>query len=174
MRDHARGRGRCNRRRYHQRHWHIGQGDLQHLVDLGQILDVLIRDQHRGDAASNRGNAVQITQVLLRQPRRPIVVAKIQVYVKSKLELTPLTEIPGLPTPLVTFVRYGPGGSLGFRANAPRWWPPLPSRQREVVASGASARPRRADDETLLGEIREMAGCGDLGGAGKRQVLARC
>lgn len=46
--------------------------------------------------------AVQVTQVLLRQPRRPIAVGKIHLdfYVKSKLELTPLTEIPGLPAPL--------------------------------------------------------------------------
>jgi hypothetical protein len=46
--------------------------------------------------------AVQVTQVILRQPRRPIVVGKIHLdfYVKSKLELTPLTEIPGLPAPL--------------------------------------------------------------------------
>src|SRR6266403_1787201 len=41
-------------------------------------------------------------QVLLRRPRRPIVVGKIHLefYVKSKLELTPLTAIPGLPAPL--------------------------------------------------------------------------
>src|SRR6266403_2636232 len=46
--------------------------------------------------------AVQVTQVLLGQPHRPIVVGKIHIdfYVKSKLELTPLTEIPGLPAPL--------------------------------------------------------------------------
>jgi hypothetical protein len=46
--------------------------------------------------------AVQVTQVLLRQPRRPIAVGKIHLdfYVKSKLELTPLTEIAGLPAPL--------------------------------------------------------------------------
>jgi hypothetical protein len=46
--------------------------------------------------------AVQVTQVLLRRPRRPITVGKIHLdfYVKSKLELTPLTEIPGLPAPL--------------------------------------------------------------------------
>ena len=46
--------------------------------------------------------AVQVTQVLLRRPRRPIVVGKIHLdfYVKSKLESTPLTEIPGLPAPL--------------------------------------------------------------------------
>lgn len=46
--------------------------------------------------------AVQVTQVLLRRPRRPIAVGKIHLdfYVKSKLELTPLTEIPGLPAPL--------------------------------------------------------------------------
>jgi len=46
--------------------------------------------------------AVQVTQVILRRPRRPIVVGKIHLdfYVKSKLELTPLTEIPGLPAPL--------------------------------------------------------------------------
>jgi hypothetical protein len=46
--------------------------------------------------------AVQVTQVLLLRPRRPIAVGKIHVdfYVKSKLESTPLTEIPGLPAPL--------------------------------------------------------------------------
>jgi hypothetical protein len=46
--------------------------------------------------------AVQVTQVLLRRPRRPITVGKIHIdfYVKSKLETTPLTEIPGLPAPL--------------------------------------------------------------------------
>ncbi|MGC1522308.1 MAG: type IV toxin-antitoxin system AbiEi family antitoxin [Steroidobacteraceae bacterium] len=46
--------------------------------------------------------AVQVTQVLLRRPRRPITVGKIHLdfYVKSRLELTPLTEIPGLPAPL--------------------------------------------------------------------------
>jgi hypothetical protein len=46
--------------------------------------------------------AVQVTQVLLRRPRRPIAVGKIHLdfYVKSKLESTPLTEIPGLPAPL--------------------------------------------------------------------------
>jgi AbiEi antitoxin C-terminal domain len=46
--------------------------------------------------------AVQVTQVLLRLPRRTIAVGKIHVdfYVKSKLEGTPLTEIPGLPAPL--------------------------------------------------------------------------
>jgi predicted transcriptional regulator of viral defense system len=46
--------------------------------------------------------AVQVTQVLLRRPRRPIAVGKIHIdfYVKSKLESTPLTEIPGLPAPL--------------------------------------------------------------------------
>jgi hypothetical protein len=46
--------------------------------------------------------AVQVTQVLLRRPRRPIAVGKIHLdfYVKSKLEITPLGEIPGLPAPL--------------------------------------------------------------------------
>jgi hypothetical protein len=46
--------------------------------------------------------AVQVTQVILRRPRRPIAVGKIHLdfYVKSTLELTPLTEIPGLPAPL--------------------------------------------------------------------------
>jgi hypothetical protein len=46
--------------------------------------------------------AVQVTQVLLRRPRRPIAVGKIHLdfYVKSKLESTPLTEIRGLPAPL--------------------------------------------------------------------------
>ncbi len=46
--------------------------------------------------------AVQVTQVLLLRPRRPIAVGKIhlQFYVKAKLEVTPLTEIPGLPAPL--------------------------------------------------------------------------
>lgn len=46
--------------------------------------------------------AVQVTQVLLRQPRRPIAIGKIHLefYVKSRLELTPLTAIPGLPAPL--------------------------------------------------------------------------
>src|SRR5713226_1579467 len=45
---------------------------------------------------------LQVTQVLLRRPRRPIAVGKIHLefYVKSKLEFTPLTEIPGLPAPL--------------------------------------------------------------------------
>jgi hypothetical protein len=46
--------------------------------------------------------AVQVTQVLLRRPRRPIAIGKIHLefYVKSRLELTPLTAIPGLPAPL--------------------------------------------------------------------------
>ena len=46
--------------------------------------------------------AVQVTQVLLQRPRRPIAVGKIHVdfYVKSKLESTPLTESAGLPAPL--------------------------------------------------------------------------
>jgi hypothetical protein len=46
--------------------------------------------------------AVQVTQVLISRPRRPIAVGKIHLnfYVKSKLESTPLTEIPGLPSPL--------------------------------------------------------------------------
>jgi hypothetical protein len=46
--------------------------------------------------------AVQITQVLLGRPRRPIAVGKIHLdfYVKSKLDTTPLTEIPGLLAPL--------------------------------------------------------------------------
>jgi AbiEi antitoxin C-terminal domain len=40
--------------------------------------------------------------VILSRPRRPIAVGKIHIdfYVKSTLELTPLTEIPGLPAPL--------------------------------------------------------------------------
>jgi predicted transcriptional regulator of viral defense system len=46
--------------------------------------------------------AAQVTQVFLRRPRRPIAVGKIHLdfYVKSKLEITPLTEIAGLPAPL--------------------------------------------------------------------------
>jgi AbiEi antitoxin C-terminal domain len=46
--------------------------------------------------------AVQVTQVLLRQPRRPFAVGRthLNFYVKSKLETTPLAEIPGLPAPL--------------------------------------------------------------------------
>ncbi len=46
--------------------------------------------------------ALQVTQVLLRRPRRPIAVGKIHLdfHVKSKLESTPLTEITGLPAPL--------------------------------------------------------------------------
>src|SRR5258708_438982 len=38
----------------------------------------------------------------IRWPARPIAVGKIHLdfYVKSKLESTPLTEIPGLPAPL--------------------------------------------------------------------------
>jgi hypothetical protein len=47
-------------------------------------------------------HAVQVTQVLLRRPRRPVAVGKIhlQFYVKSTLESTPIAEIPGLPAPL--------------------------------------------------------------------------
>jgi hypothetical protein len=46
--------------------------------------------------------AVQVTQVLLSRPRRPIAVGKVHLnfYVKSRLESTPVTEIPGLPAPL--------------------------------------------------------------------------
>ena len=45
--------------------------------------------------------------MLLRQPRRSIAVGKIHLdfYVKSKLESTPLTEIPWLPAPLAVSSR---------------------------------------------------------------------
>ena len=74
---------------------------------LDDYLRMQGRDYYVGllSAAALHGSssqAVQVTQVLVRRPRRAIVVGKIRLefYVKSKLELTPLAEIRGLPAPL--------------------------------------------------------------------------
>jgi AbiEi antitoxin C-terminal domain len=71
--------------------------------------------------SSNHG--VQVTQVILSRPRRPIAVGKIHLdfYVKSRLALTPLTEIPGLPARVRTMRRV-------CNLNYPSTWPPVPFR----------------------------------------------